>query len=95
MKKLTLKIVTPTESPISIGCDSIQLTVSDNAKGNCGGSYGIKPGHIESLLSLSKGSVKAYDGGNEVLFGKSDDGFATVRENTVTVIVEKFLKEQR
>ncbi|MGN1316222.1 MAG: hypothetical protein ACI4VW_04075 [Acutalibacteraceae bacterium] len=93
MKKLTLKVVTPNQAVESVECDSIQLTVSDNEKGKGGGSYGIKQGHVESIISLNEGVIKAFLNGKTVLCGKSKGGFATVKNNTVTAVVDSFIKE--
>lgn len=93
MNKLTLKIVTPDKAVESVECDSIQLTVSDNERGKGGGSYGIKQGHVESLISLNEGTIKAFLKGKTVLCGKTKGGFATVKNNTVTAIVDSFIKE--
>ncbi len=93
MNKLTLKIVTPNEKVESVECDSIQLTVSDNEKGKGGGSYGIKQGHVESLISLNEGRIKAFLKGETVLCGKSKGGFATIKNNVVTAVVDSFVKE--
>ena len=93
MNELTLKIVTPDKSAESVGCDSIQLTVSDNEKGRGGGSYGIKRGHVECLISLNEGTIRAFLKGKTVLWGKTEGGFATVKNNTVTAVVDSFKKE--
>lgn len=90
MGELTLKIVTPVGGYGPYACDSIHLTVSDSAKGKGGGSYGIRAGHIKSLLSLQKGEISAYRRGEKVLAGMCGNGFATVAQNVVTVVVEEY-----
>ena len=92
MSELMLNIITPKGSHESVTCDSIHLTICDNADGNSGGSYGIRPGHTKSLLSLDKGSIQAYRSGEIVLTGKSGGGFATIDHDKVTVVVEEFEK---
>lgn len=91
MKELTLNIVTPRASYGPFCCDSVHLTVCDSKKGRGGGSYGIRAGHTESLLTLDKGPVEAFLSGKAVLTGKCSGGFATVEENTVLIITEDFI----
>lgn len=90
MSELILNIVTPNGARDPIRCDSVRLTICDDLSGKGGGSYGIRAGHAESLLSLGKGVVKAFFSGQNVLTGESDIGFATVERNTVTVVTEAF-----
>lgn len=90
MSELTLNIVSPKGVFGPVYCDSVQLTVCDDLKGKGGGSYGIRSGHIESLLTLDKGIIKAFLEGKNILTAKCDCGFATVKNNTVTAVVEDF-----
>ena len=90
MSELTLNIVFPKGVYGPVHCDSVQLTVSDDLNGKGAGSYGIRSGHIESLLTLDKGLLKAFLDGKNILTAKCDCGFATVKNNTVTAIVEDF-----
>ena len=92
MSKLVLNIVTPNGARDSILCDSVRLTICDDLSGKGGGSYGVRAGHAKSLLTLDKGSVKAFLSGQNVLTGESDIGFATVDQNTVTVVTETFVE---
>lgn len=92
MSKLILNIVTPNGARDPIQCDSVRLTICDDLSGKGGGSYGIRAGHAQSLLSLDKGVVKAFLSGQNVLTGKSGIGFATVERNTVTVVTEAFFE---
>ena len=94
MCKLTLKIATPNGAHDPILCDSIRLTVCDDLSGRGGGSYGIRPGHAKALLSLDQGSIKAFLSDRCVLTGHSGTGFATVEQNTVTVVTEDFSEMQ-
>ncbi len=93
MAELVLNIVTPTGSCDPVTCDSIHLTVSDNAQGRGGGSYGIRAGHMEALLTLDEGTVKAFLSGKKILEGKSGCGFAIVAHNAVTVVAETYESE--
>lgn len=95
MDKLTLKIVTPRGGYGPYACDSIHLTVSDNAKGKGGGSYGIRAGHIKALLSLSAGKISAYRSGGLVLAGVCGNGFATVAQDAVTVVAEEYTEQSK
>lgn len=92
MGKLILNIVTPNGAHDPVPCDSIRLTICDDLSGKGGGSYGIRAGHAKSLLSLDKGVVKAFLSGQNVLTGESDIGFATVEQDTVTVVTEAFFE---
>ncbi len=89
---LTLMVVTLAGTGEPLKCDSLHLTVSDNLEGKSGGSYGIRPGHVKALISLSEGPLTAYRNGTPILQGKAGNGFATVERNTVTVVVDTFQK---
>ena len=90
MAELILKIVTSQGAHGPVPCDSIHLTVRDNANGKGGGSYGIRPGHTKALLALAEGTITAYLVGKTVLFGRCSLGFATVEQDAVTAVVEDF-----
>ena len=90
MSKLILNIVTPNGARDPVQCDSIRLMICDDLNGKGGGSYGIRAGHAKSLLSVDKGVITAFLSGQNVLTGKSGAGFATVEQNTVTVVTEDF-----
>lgn len=86
---LTLKIVSKNGSSPVVECDSIHLTVADDTTGKGGGSMGIRPGHIKSLISLGRGGVTAYIDGKEIFSCMTDVGFATVENDNVTIVTEK------
>lgn len=88
MDRLTLKIVTPGIKLDPIHCDSIHLTVHDDAKGKGGGSYGIRAGEIKTLFAVDEGPLTAYHEGNVIFSCILHNGFATVVDNVVTVAVE-------
>ncbi len=90
MSELILKIITPKSSFGPFPCDSIHLSVADNVDNKGGGSYGIRKGHTNALLALEKGCIKAFSSKGNILTGNCGDGFATVDENTVTVVVEYY-----
>ncbi|MBQ7936559.1 MAG: hypothetical protein IJ333_09500 [Clostridia bacterium] len=92
MHLLTLSVVTLTGALKPVQCDSIRLTVSDNPEGKGGGSYGIRKGHVKALISLDAGPLTAYENGAPILQAQAGNGFATVDQDTVTVVVDTFKK---
>ena len=94
MAELTLNIVTPKCTYGPFRCDSIHLSVSDDAKGKGGGGCGIRKGHAKALLSLEEGNLKAFHAGETILIGKSGCGFATVDKDVVTAVIETFCEER-
>ena len=79
---MQLIIATPKGSISPIECDSVHLNISDDTKGKNGGNYGIRKGHAKALFSLDKGNVTAT----------TPKGFATVDNDTVTVVVEEIIE---
>lgn len=92
MDSLVLHITTPKGALAPVACDSVHLTICDDLQGRGGGSYGIRPGHAKALFALQPGCVRAFFAGRQVLAGQSGAGFATVEQNTVTVVTESFSK---
>ena len=88
MSQLTLKVVTPTGTLPSITCDSVHLWVAEDQKGGRGGAYGIRKGHVASLLALQEGTASAYLANQTVFSATCGKGFATVQNDTVTLVVE-------
>ncbi len=95
MDRLQLKIITPQGSGEPIDCDSVRLTVRDGQKGRGGGSYGIRRGHAQAFFSLDAGGLTASLEGKPVFQGRTGRGFATVRDDLVTVVSEEFVALQR
>ncbi|MBR4881568.1 MAG: hypothetical protein IKU19_06510 [Clostridia bacterium] len=89
---LTLKIVSKEGVSTPVECDSVHLKVCDNTLGQGGGSMGIRPGHIKSLISVERGPVVAYLDGKEIFSLDTDGGFATVENDNVTIVTEKITK---
>lgn len=89
---MQLIISTPKGSLSPIECDSVHLNISDDAKEKNGGSYGIRKGHVKSLFALEKGNVTALLNGKIVYSATTTNGFATVDNNVVTVVVEEFIE---
>lgn len=92
MSTLSLEIITPNGHAYKADCTSVQFNVCDDLNGKHGGSYGVRPGHAKTVFALEKGVVKAYDGEQLTLKGECGNGFATVENNCVKLIVESFFK---
>ncbi len=89
MKKLTLTVLTPSGETAKTECSSVTLFARDNEAGDGGGSVGIRPGHIPAVISLAPGSeVKCSSEGSVVLSVTVSGGFATVRDDRITVVTE-------
>ena len=87
---LSLKVITPEREYIYENCDSVKIPVSDNRKGNGGGSYGIHKGHANAIFSISEGKVSAVKNGEAIVKGIISSGFSSVENNIVTVIADGF-----
>ena len=85
-KALTLRLLTPVGYSAETVCDSVRLTLKDNAEGRGGGSVGILYGHAPAVMALGNGPVTAKEDGEVVLSAVLESGFASVRDNVVTVI---------
>ncbi len=83
---LTLRITTPDKGTCEIFCDSITLTLKDAKNGKGGGSYGIHKGHAPSVFATQKGDIRAFSDGNIIFSECFDEGFATLKNNILTVI---------
>ncbi len=87
---MRLIIATPKGSLSPIECDSVHLTICDDANGKNGGNYGIRKGHAKALFSLEKGKATALLSGETVFLANVSKGFATVDNDVVTVVVEEY-----
>ena len=87
---MVLNIVTPKSSYGPFTCDSIHLCIADDTNEKGGGSYGIRYGHIESLMLLKEGNLYAFLNKDILITGKCGKGFANIEDNTVNVVVEYF-----
>lgn len=85
---LTLVILCPGGKAGETHCDSVDLFAADNAQGQGGGSIGIRKGHMPAVIALAAGKVTARADGKTVLTAETDGGFATVKNNIVTVIAQ-------
>lgn len=88
MSLLHLKIVAPTGIGAEVDCDSIQLIMTDDKDGNSGGSIGIRDGFTDAMIAVAPGPIEARLAGNTVLKKHVGSGFATVRNNMVTVLAD-------
>ena len=90
---LTVIVMTPDSEPVKFGCDSLHLTVRDGRNGRGGGSYGIRRGHAKAVLSLGRGLLEAFDGGECTRRITCSAGFARIENDRVTVTVERAEEE--
>lgn len=87
---ILLKIRTPEGEAESIECESVTFFACDNAEGDGGGSVGIRRGHIPALAALdARSPITAKVGGKTVYSAVALGGFASVRDNVVTVVTER------
>ena len=93
-KNFCLKIVTPHTTIGPVPCDSVKLTMTDGKKKKQGGSYGIRQGHAEALISLDKGTIEAFENGKPILTLLSSRGIARVKKDGVTVTVSEVTKKE-
>ena len=90
---IKVKIVTPggvNNSGVEFECDSVHLNAQEDAKGNNGGSFGVRYGHADALAALGKGKVEAYLNGEIIKTIEISGGFAKIRKDSVTVITEGY-----
>ena len=83
---MTLRIVAPAGTAAEAACDSAVLTLREGTNGKGGGSVGIWKDHAPAVMALGRGPVRASLHGSPVLETMVDGGFASVRDNVITVI---------
>lgn len=88
MADLTLKIVSPQGEQANLACDSVRLLVQNGSREQDGGWVGIRKGHVEALLAVEKGPVLAFQNGQEMGRFETTGGFASVKNNVITVITQ-------
>lgn len=86
--KLSLKIFLVDRVIEVADCDYITLAVSDDKNGGFSGSYGIRKGHAEAIISVSEGKITAQKNGGIVFSAHTSSGFATIKKNVVSVTVD-------
>ena len=89
MSRLTLKIVTPEGVNESVECDSVSLWMAPDSRGRGEGSIGIRRGHVDAVIALGNGKIEGRQNGKTVFSAETEGGFATVREDTVTVVTTR------
>ncbi len=85
---MTLRLLTPGGVLGEAGCDSVRLILRDGVGGTCGGSVGIQRDHIPAVMVLGRGAIRASLGGKTVFLAYAEDGFASVKDNVITVITD-------
>ena len=89
---LTVRIVTVNHQIPDIQCDGVRVPISDSAKGDFSGYYGIKKGHAKAVFSLRAGKITLTKNENTIFTAEISDGFALIENNEVNVIVDKIEK---
>lgn len=85
---MTLRVLTPAGIVSETDCDSAVLTIPDGADGRGGGLVGIRRDHAPAILALGEGSIRASLGGKPVLNVSVKGGYASVRDNVITVVTD-------
>lgn len=88
MEALTLIIVTPQGEQAHLNCDSVRLLVQNGSDESSGGWVGVRKGHVDALMAVEKGPVLAFQNGQEIGRFETTGGFASVKNNVVTVITQ-------
>lgn len=89
MNGLLLIVTAPGGEFSRTECDCVSLTASDGENGDNGGSFGIMKGHIPAVAALEEGSsVTASSGGSIVASFRIGRGFASVKNDVVSVVCE-------
>ncbi len=86
---IALRIITPAGVAYAARCDSVTLPLADDRDGAGGGSIGIRRGHIRAEMALSAGDVCAHTGRETPDRIHIAAAFASVCDNTVTVISDR------
>ena len=92
---MTLRLLTPAGTSAEVPCDSVQLTLRDDAKGRGGGWIGILRDHAPAVMALGNGGIQASLDGECVFRASADGGFASVGDNVITVITDSAVIEGR
>ena len=85
---ITLRLLTPEGLAAETLCDSAILTICDGADGRGGGLVGIRRDHAPAVFALGAGRLEASTEGKRVLAASVSGGFASVRDNVITVITD-------
>ena len=90
---MTLRVLTPNGAAAETACDSVVLLLRDGADGRGGDYVGIQRDHAPAALALADGPVRASLDGTDVLRLRVGGGFASVRDNVVTVLTDRVTEE--
>lgn len=93
MSGLQVRVLTPKGEERLPECDSLHLNLAPDANGRGEGSIGIRRGHVPALIALAPGRAEAFLGGIPVWSGELGRGVASVRNDVVTITVEKIKKK--
>ena len=91
---MTLRLLTPGGVSAETPCDSVQLVLRDGVSGQGGGYIGIQRNHTPAVLALGQGTIRASLGQETVFLATAADGFASVRDNVITVITDSAVIER-
>ena len=85
---MTLRLLTPAGLSEEIACDDVILTQRDSVTGRGGGFVGVRAGHAPAVIALGEGPVEASLGAKTVFRASISGGFASVKDDVVTVITD-------
>ena len=85
---MTFILFTPYRRFPPIECDSVKLNIADSVNGKFSGSYGIRKGHAKTIFSLAEGKISVNLDGQEIFSAECSEGFATVDNDNIRVIVD-------
>ena len=87
MGSLRFRLLTPRGIAVDCLCGSVRLTARDDARGQGGGSYGVHPGHMPTLIALEEGGpLRLFAEGRQVYAARLRGGFARIGPAEVTVL---------
>ncbi len=87
-ENLTFTLFTPHRKFPDLQCDSVKLSIADSVSGEFSGLYGIRKGHAETVFALAEGMITVSNQEKVIFSAKCSDGFATVKNNVVSVTVD-------
>ena len=93
---VTLILSSPDREAVAVRCESVRLIASDSSDGKtAGGSVGIRRGHVPALIAVAPGPVRAFAEGREVFRCTTSGGLASVADNRVTLLTERFSETEQ
>lgn len=87
MKEMKFILFTPHRKYDPLECDIVKLNIADSVDGKFSGSYGIRKGHAKAVFTLKEGVISASLNGRELFSENCSEGFATVENDEIKVIV--------